>query len=112
MLFLGGVMPFILRPYRRFPDVIPVTYENGIQEGQGTVWNLSSSGWRMSGTLPLQCGDVCSFRVTLPTRNRVSIAAGIVRWVRGEDYGIETLVIDRREEARLGKYIRERMKEL
>ena len=32
--------------------------------------------------------------VTLPDRERVFVAAGIVRWVRGDDYGVETLVAD------------------
>lgn len=102
---------FIIRPYRRFPVACPVAYEHWFHEGQGTVWNLSSTGWRMSGDVPLQCGDVCSFRVILP-HNIVSVAAGIVRWARGEEFGIETLVIDERAQAQLGKYIQGRMKEL
>ena len=104
-------MSFIIRPYRRFPVVCPVAYEHWFQEGQGTVWNVSSTGWRMSGNVPLQCGDVCSFRVILP-HYAVSVAAGIVRWVRGQDYGIETLVMDGTAQARLGKYLQGRMKEL
>ena len=48
----------------------------------------------------------------LPTIKRVSVVAGIVRWVRGQDYGIETLVMDGKAEARLGTYIQERMKEV
>jgi len=105
-------MAFILRPYQRFPIVCEVTYENWFREGHGTVWNLSPNGWRMSGTLPLQCGDVCSLRVVLPTQKQISIMAGIVRWVRGEDYGIETLVMDGKAQVCLSKYIRERMREL
>ncbi len=105
-------MPFVLRPYHRFPVNLPVTYEAGFQDGRGTVWNVSHQGWRLSGDLPLQRGDVCSLNVILPTNKRVSVAAGIVRWARGQDYGIETLVMDRKAEARLGTYIQERMKEL
>ena len=113
-------MPFILRPYRRFPIDLPVTYEAGFargrafadgcsQDGQGAVWNVSQHGWRMSGNLRLERGDVCSFKVILPTRKHVSVAAGIVRWVRGQDYGIETLVIDERSHARLRAYIQARV---
>lgn len=104
-------MPFVLRPFRRFPVVCAVTYEHWFRVGKGLVWNLSPTGWRMSGTLPLMCGDVCSLNVILPTHKQVSVAAGIVRWVLGQDYGIETLVIERRAQARLRKYIRERMEE-
>ena len=42
-------MALVLRPYHRFPVVIPATYENWSQEGQGIIWNLSSVEWRLSG---------------------------------------------------------------
>jgi len=37
-------MPFVLRPFRRFPVQCSVTYNAGPFQGQGTVWNLSSTG--------------------------------------------------------------------
>lgn len=104
-------MPFVLRPYRRFPVLCPVTYEHWFREGEGIIWSLSPMGWRLSGNLPLERGDVCSLNVMLPTKKQVSVAAGIVRWVQGQDYGLETLVMDGTAQARLGRYIRERMKE-
>ena len=36
-----ALMPFTLRPYRRFPVCCPVTYHAGPFQGQGTIWNLS-----------------------------------------------------------------------
>lgn len=49
-------MPFVLRPYRRFPVVNAVTYEHGWGEGPGgLVWNLPLTGWQLSGNLPLIC---------------------------------------------------------
>lgn len=105
-------MSFVLRPYRRFPVVCPVTYERLYDTGHGTVWNLSSSGWRMSGTLSLQYGDVCSLRVVLPIHKEISVAAGIVRWVSRHDYGIETLVINGTGCAYLRHYIRQRSRAL
>jgi hypothetical protein len=32
--------------------------------------------------------------VTLPNRQSIFVAAGIVRWVQGEEYGVESLVVD------------------
>ena len=32
--------------------------------------------------------------VTLPDQERVFVVAGIVRWKRGNEYGVETLVAD------------------
>ncbi|MDH4085282.1 MAG: PilZ domain-containing protein [Nitrospira sp.] len=105
-------MAFILRPYRRFPVVCPVTYEHWFREGEGIVWNLSPMGWRLSGTLPLKPGDVCSLNMTLPTNKQLAVTAGIVRWVCGEDYGFETLVMDGNAQARLSACIQELVKAL
>jgi hypothetical protein len=105
-------MPFVLRPYRRFPICLPATYEAGFQEGQGTVWNLSPGGWRLSGNLSLQRGDVCSLKVRLASRKRVSVSAAIVRWVRGDEYGIETLVMSDESQERLKAYLHKRIKAL
>jgi hypothetical protein len=49
---------------------------------------------RFSGNLPLRIWEVCSLTVTLLFQPSLYVAAGIVRWVRGEEYGVETLVLD------------------
>jgi hypothetical protein len=42
-------MPFLIRPSRRFPVQCSATYNAGPFQGQGTIWNLSCTGWRLSG---------------------------------------------------------------
>ena len=49
-------MPFLIRPSRRFPVHCPVTYSAGPFQRQGTEWNLSCTGWRLSGDLPVPKG--------------------------------------------------------
>jgi len=98
-------MPFTIRPYRRFPVCCPVTYHHGLCEGRGTVWNVSLTGWRFSGDLPLRVGEVCSLTVTLPPYQPVYVAAAIVRWVRGEEYGLETLVVDDESRDEVEEYV-------
>src|SRR5215475_11695776 len=98
-------MPFTIRPYRRFPVYCPVTYQTGLFEGHSTVWNLSLTGWRFSGNLPLRIGEVCSLTVNLSNDHRVYVAAGIVRWVRGEEYGVETLVMDDESREEMEQYL-------
>jgi PilZ domain len=87
-------MPFSIRPYRRFPVFCPVTYHAGTSEGRGTIWNVSMTGWRLSGNRVLRVGQSFPMRVTLPNRQPIFVAAGIVRWKRGNEYGVETLVSD------------------
>jgi len=54
---------------------------------------------RRKSNIPLTCPQLLGHRfssltVNLSIDQRVYVAAGIVRWVRGEEYGVETLVMD------------------
>ena len=98
-------MPFTIRPYPRLPVCCPVTYQVGLFEGHRTVWDLSLTGWRFSGDLPLRIGEVCSLTVILPPYQPIYVAAGIVRWVRGEEYGVKTLVIDDESQENVEEYL-------
>lgn len=71
-------MPFAIRPYRRVPVCCPVTYQTGDFEGHVTVWNLSLTGCRFSGDLPLREGEFFSKTVTLPAEQRVYVLTATV----------------------------------
>jgi hypothetical protein len=104
-------MPFSIRPYRRFPVCYPVTYHAGLSKGSGTVWNISLSGWRLSGDVPMRVGQTCSLSVTLSTPRRIFVVAGIVRWVRGKEYGVETLVIDEESQEDVEEYLNAKVRD-
>ena len=104
-------MPFTLRPCRRFPVCCPVTYHAGLFEGQGIVWNLSMNGLRLSGDVRLRVGQTCPLIVHLPNQQCIFVAAAIVRWVRGPEYGMETLVADDTAQDRVARYVRQRVKD-
>ena len=95
-------MPFSIGP---FPVCWPVTYHAGLYEGQGIVWNLWVNGWRLSGDVPLRVGQTCPLTVHLPNQVSIFIAGAIVRWVRGQEYGLETLVVDRRTQNRMEELV-------
>ena len=98
-------MAFTIRPYRRSPLHCAVTYQTGPFQGQGTVWNLSLNGWKLSGDVPLRVGETCSLTVNLPNQESIAVAAAIVRWVRGQEYGLETLVADKQTQSRVEQVI-------
>lgn len=81
-------MPFLIRPSRRFPVCCPITYQCGDFQGHGTVWNLTCSGGRLSGNLPMRPGETetLSLTVTLPNEQRIEIPEAVVRWSRGEEF--------------------------
>ena len=57
-------MPFTIRPYRRLPVQCSVTYNAAPIQGQGTIWNLSYTDWRLSGDLPMRPGGTLSLTVS------------------------------------------------
>ena len=100
-------MPFTLRLYRR----IPVTYHAGPFQGQGTVWNFSLSGWKLSGDVSLQVGLTCSLTVNLPIEESIFVASAIVRWVRGQEFGLETLAVEKQTYSRVEHVIKRLVQE-
>jgi hypothetical protein len=79
-------MPFSIRPLRRSSVQCSVTYNAGPFKGQGTIWNLSCSGWRLSGDLPMRPGETLSLTVKLPNEQHIFIPDAVVRWSRGEEF--------------------------
>ena len=104
-------MPFSGRPHRCFPMCCSVTYHAGLFQGQGTVWNFSLSGWKISGDVPLQVGQTCSLTVNLPIEESIVVAAAIVRWVRGQEFGLETLAIEKQTHSRVEHVIKRLVEE-
>lgn len=107
-----ALMPFSIRPYRRFPVHCSVTYNAGPFQGQGTVWNLSCTGWRLSGDLPMRPGETLSLTVTLPNEQCIEIPEAIVRWSRGQEFAVETVKIEQHAQARLQHYVKRLVQEL
>jgi len=109
-------MPFVFRTHQRLTVSCPVTYELGNFHGEGTVANLSVSGIRFLTSTLLHPGQVCSMTITLPNKESVSVATGIVKWIcdgndethfstRKFDYGVEILMADVCEKQQLMKFL-------
>ena len=98
-------MSFSIRPDRRFPICCPVTYHAGLREGRGMVWNLSVNGWRLSGDVPMRSGETLSLRVTLPNEQCLEILQAVVRWSRGQEFAVETVMVEPHTHARLQHYV-------
>lgn len=98
-------MSFVIRPYRRFPVQCSVTYNAGPFQGKGMVWNLSCSGWRIAGDLPMRPGETLSLTVTLTNEQRIEVPEAVVRWSRGQEFAVENLMIEPHTHARLQHYV-------
>jgi hypothetical protein len=104
-------MRFTIRPYRRFPVHCGVTYNTGPFHGQGTIWNLSCTGWRLSGDLPMRLGEILSLTVTLPNEQHILIPEAVVRWSRGQEFAVENMLIAPHAHARLQHYLKRLVQE-
>jgi len=98
-------MLFSIRPYRRFPVQCSVTYNAGPFQGQGTIWNLSCTGWRLSADLRMRPGETLWLTVRLPKKQWIEIPEAVVRWSRGQEFAVENLAIERHTHARLQHYV-------
>ena len=79
-------MPFRLAPFRRFPMQCSVIYNAGPFQGQGTVWNLFCTGWRLSADLPMRPGEAVSLTVTLPNGQCRKVPEALVWWSKGQEF--------------------------
>jgi hypothetical protein len=104
-------MPFSIRPYRRFPVQCAVTYNAGPFQGQGTIWNLSCTGWRISDDLPMRPEEPLLLTVTLPNEHGIAIPETVVLWVRGEEVAVETVKTAPHTHARLRHYVKRQAQE-
>ena len=104
-------MPFLIRTSQRFPVYCSVTYHAGQFQGQGTVWNFSLSGWKLSGDVPLHVGQTCSLTVDLPIEGSIVVNAAMVCWVRGQEFGLETLAIEKQTHSRVEHVIKRLVEE-
>ena len=104
-------MPFSIRPYRRFPVQCAVTYNAGPFQGQGTVWNLSCTGWRLSGDLAMRSGEPLSLTVTLPNEQLIEVPKAVVRWSRRQEFAVENVVIKPHTQDCLAHYVKRLMQQ-
>lgn len=97
---------FQLRSFRRFSIQCSVYYSSDALQGTGVAWNLSLNGWRIDGTHPVEPGTVVTLCVFLPDQHpTVFIDRAVVRWSRGQEFGIEVNEIKADEHARLEQFV-------
>ena len=94
-------MSFSTRPFRRCPMQCSVTYNAGPFHGQGTIWNLSCVGWRLSGDLPMRPGETLSLPATLPNEQCIEVSQAEVCRSRGQEFAVESLRLVQEPEERI-----------
>lgn len=97
---------FQVRSFRRFPIHCSVYYSCDAFQGSGMAWNLSLNGWRVDGTHPVEPGMMVTLCIFLPDHHpTVFVDRAVVRWSRGQEFGIEVDAIKADERARLEQFV-------
>lgn len=99
-------MPFTRWPYGRFPHQCSLTYNDGLFQRQSTVWNLSCTGWRLSGDQPMRPREALSLTITPHDEQHIEIPQSVVRWSRGQGIAMENLPMQPKIQARFHHYMK------
>ena len=82
--------PFTMRKEQRFRESVPVQYRGEGINGHGFVHDLSLSGGRIVGNVPVSVGLSLVLRLSLPgDAEPFQFDQVTVRWVRGLEFGVD-----------------------
>ena len=84
--------PHYSRTYHRFPLVYPVVFGGAPFVGEGILTNLSLMGCSVMCDREVLCGSDVRVSVFLPNQTpALSIDLGTIKWVQGQQFGVEFL---------------------
>ena len=75
------------------------------------MWNLSCTGWRLSGELPMRSGELLSFTVTLPNEQPIEVLEAVVWWSGRLEFAVENVVVEWHTQAPLQHYVKRLVQE-
>jgi hypothetical protein len=82
--------PFIARKEERFRESVPVQYQGERISGEGFIYDLSLSGGRIVGNVPVSVGQSLVLRFSLPGEAEpFTLEGATVRWARAVEFGVE-----------------------
>ena len=99
--------PHYSRTYHRFSLHYPVIFGGAPFVGEGILTNLSMMGCSVLCDREVLCGSEVRVSVLLPNQTQaLSIDLGTVKWVQGEQFGVEFLRLPFEARQRLNSTLR------
>ncbi|HSS29965.1 MAG TPA: PilZ domain-containing protein [Nitrospiraceae bacterium] len=99
--------PHYSRTYHRFPLHYPVVFGGAPFVGEGILTNLSLKGCSVLCDREVLRGSDVRVSVLLPDqRTALSIELGRIKWVQGEQFGVEFLRVPLEARQRLNSMLR------
>ena len=99
--------PRYSRTYHRFPLFYPVIFGGAPFVGEGILSNLSLMGCSVMCDREVLCGSDVRVSVLLPNQtSALSIDLGTIKWVQGNQFGVEFLRLPLEARQRLNRTLR------
>lgn len=96
-----------IRKHTRFTVQFQSSFSSGQRlEGEGTVLNLSLGGCKVKSDTRVPLGAGVRVRIMMSDEEQpLEIKQAAVRWVRGQEFGLEFTFIEAKEELRLRLFV-------
>ncbi len=95
---------------RKQPRVIvnlPGSFLGEHRTGEGVLVNISTDGCAVRSDARLQPGSFVELRIDLPDPEPpVEVEVGVVRWSRGDEFGLDFISLRPEEGQRLSRFLR------
>jgi len=89
-------------PRIRIEYKVTLSFASGRQQGEGTLINLTASSCRVESAQKVKPGDHVWLRIFPSGQGlAITVESGAVRWVCGQDFGVEFTLIQPGEHERL-----------
>ena len=99
--------PRYFRTYHRFPLHYPVVFGGAPFVGEGVLTNLSLKGCSIVCDREVLCGSDVRVSMLLPNQPQaLSIELGTIKWVQGDQFGVEFLRVPLPARLRLNRTLR------
>lgn len=96
-----GVQAMDRRVYPRYPMELAVTFEGDEWTGEGTSRDVSAGGCRVWSAVTIEVGSYVRIKLYHIQNPAMEVDLAAVRWVRGQEFGLEFLYMHPEEYERL-----------
>lgn len=94
------------RRHARYRVDLPATFSNERTCGFGVIADVSAGGCRIESKVPIAPGDVGQLLIELPDYPApLKVSQALVRWVRGQQYGLQFIRMQPDDEGWLNRLI-------
>ena len=95
-----------IRKHARFTVHFQSSFSSGQRlEGEGTVLNLSVGGCKVKSDTRVPLGTDVRLHIMMQEEQPLEIKRAAVRWVRGQEFGLEFTFVEADEELRLRLFV-------